>query len=74
MLSILKPIGGVRAQKPPKKDYFVDAKSVRKTLEVFNLTTANTVLMKLTTIMFLHESINQKALRVRNSFLFSFIP
>ena len=74
MLSILKPIGGVRAQKPPKKGYFVDAKSVRKTLEVFNLTTANTVLMKLTTIMFLHQSINQKALRVRNSFLFSFIP
>ena len=70
ILSILKPIGGVRAQKPTKKGYFVDAKSVRKTLEVFNLAIENTVLMELTTIMFLHESINQKALRVRNSFFF----
>ena len=70
MLSILKPIGGLRAQKPHKKGYFVDAESVHETLEVFNLTTANTVPMKLTTIMFLHESVNQKALRVRKSFFF----
>ena len=34
-------IGGVRAQKPPKNGYFVDAESVRKTLEIFNLTTTN---------------------------------
>ena len=38
ILSILKHIGGVRAKKPPKKGYAVDAESVRKTLEVFNLT------------------------------------
>ena len=52
-------IGGVRAQKPPKKGYFVDAESVRKTLEIVNLTTtANAILMKLTRIMYLHESVN----------------
>ena len=61
-------IGGVRAQKPPKKGYFVDAESVRKTLEIFNLTTTNAILMKLTTIMYLHESVNRKAIRVKNSF------
>ena len=43
----------------------MDAESVRKTLEFFNLTTTNAILMKLTTIMYLHESVNQKALRVR---------
>ena len=52
---MLKHIGGTRAQKPPKKGYFVDAESVRKTLENFNLTTTNATLMKLTKIMVLHE-------------------
>ena len=66
--AILDHIGGVRAQKPPKKGYFVDAESVRKTLEIFNLTTTNAILMKLTTIMYLHESVNRKAIRVKNSF------
>ena len=57
--AILDHIGGVRAQKPPKKGYFVDAESVRKTLEIVNLTTtANAILMKLTRIMYLHESVN----------------
>ena len=64
----LDHIRGIRAQKPPKKGYFVDAESVRKTLEIFNLTTANAILIKLTTIMYLHENVNRKALRVRNSF------
>ena len=32
-----------------------------------NLTTRNAILMKLTTIMCLHESVNQKPLRARNS-------
>ena len=59
---------GVRAQKPPKKDYFVDADSVRKTLEIFNSTTTNALLMKLTTSMYLHESVNRKAMRARDSF------
>ena len=68
MLAILDHIGGVRTHKPPKKDYFVDAKSVRKTLEIFNLTTKNSIQMKLTTIIYLHESVNRKAIRVKNSF------
>ena len=58
-------LGGVRAQKPPKKGYFVDAESVR-----ICDTDTNAILMKLTTIMYLHESVNRKALRVRNSFFF----
>ena len=62
---ILEHIGKVRAQKPPKKGYFVDAESVGK---MFNLATINAMLMKLATIMYLHESVNRKALRVRNSF------
>ena len=41
---------GVRAQKLPKKGYFVDAESVRKTLKNFNLATKYTILMKLSTI------------------------
>ena len=44
-----------------------DAASVHKTLEIFNLTATNAILMKLTTIMYLHESVNRKALRARNS-------
>ena len=54
ILAILDHTGGVRAQKPRKKDYFVDAESVHKTLEIFNLTTINAILIKLTTIMYLH--------------------
>ena len=68
--AILDHIGGVRAQKPPKKDYFVDAESVSKTLEIFLLTTTNAILMKVTTIMYLHESVNRRVLRARNSFFF----
>ena len=49
----------------------LNAESVRKTLEIFNLTTTNAILMKLTTIMYLYESVNQKALRARNLFFFN---
>ena len=62
----------VKAQKPPKKDYFLDAELVRKILEIFIVTTTNGILMKLTTIMYVHESVNRKALRARNSFSFFF--
>ena len=58
----------VRAQKPPKNGYLVDTESVLKTLETFNLTSTNAILVKLTKIMHLHESLNRKALRIRNSF------
>ena len=43
-------------------------KTVRKTLEIFNLKTTNAIVMKLAMIMYLHESVNQKALSVRNPF------
>ena len=56
--------------RPPKKSYFVDAELVCKTLEIFNLTTTNAILMKLTTIMYPHESVNWKALGAKNSFFF----
>ena len=46
----------------------MDVESVRKMLEIFNLTTTNAILVKLTTIMYLHESVNRKDFRVRNSF------
>ena len=60
--------GAVRAKKPPTKSHFMAAESVRKTLKTFNLTTTNAILMKLSTIiMYLHESINRKPLRARNS-------
>ena len=45
----------------------MNAESVRKNLKTFNLTTTNAILMKLTTIMYLHESVNWKPLRARNS-------
>ena len=57
----------VKTQKPPKKSHFVDAESVSKTLKIFNSTTANAILMKLTTITYLHESVNRKTLSARNS-------
>ena len=65
---ILDPyFGGVRVQKLPKKGHLVNAESVRKTLKNFNLAATNAILMKLTTIMYLHKSVNRKALRARNS-------
>ena len=58
--------GGVRTQQYPKKGHFVDSESIRKTLKIFYLITTNATLMKLTTIMYLHECVNRKALRGRN--------
>ena len=60
--AILDHTGEVRAQKLPKKGYFADVESVHKTLEIINLTITNAILMKLTTIMYLHESVNRKLL------------
>ena len=45
----------------------MDTESVGKTLKTFNLTTTNTILMKLTTIMYLHDSVNRKPLQARSS-------
>ena len=62
ILAILNQIWGVRAQKSPKNGYFIDAESVRKTLYIFNLRNGNAILMELITIMYLHESVNRRAL------------
>ena len=50
--------GGEKAQKPPKRDHFMDAAEPRKHLKIYNLTTANATLMKLTTIMYLYKKFN----------------
>ena len=49
---------GERAQKPPKRGHFMDAASPRKHLKIYNLTTTNATLMKLTTIMYLYKTFN----------------
>ena len=43
--------GRANAQKPPKKGYFMDAESVRKTLKTFKLITINAILIRRTTII-----------------------
>ena len=45
----------------------LDAESVRKMWKIFNLTNTNALLMKLSTIIYLHESVNRKTLRTINS-------
>ena len=49
---------GERAQKPPKRDHFMDAASSHKHLKIYNLTTTNAALMKYTMIMYLHKRFN----------------
>ena len=41
-----------------EKAHFMNAASPRKHLKIYNLTTANVTLMKLTTIMYLHKMFN----------------
>ena len=45
----------------------LDAESVRKMWKIFNLTNTNALLMKLSTIIYFHESVNRKTLRTINS-------
>ena len=53
---ILEPkFGEVRTQKPPKRGHFMNAKLVSKMFKIFNLTTTNVIVMKLTTIMYLYD-------------------
>ena len=49
---------GERAQKPPERSNFMDAASPQKHLKIYNLTATNAALMKLTTIMYLHNTFN----------------
>ena len=65
--AILDHIWRRKGPKPPKKGHFMDSESVWKTLQTFNLTTANAILMKLFTIIYLHGSVNRKTLKARNS-------
>ena len=48
--------GGVRVTKPPKLGHYMDAGSVQKTLKIYNLTITHAILIKLTTIMYLHAT------------------
>ena len=49
--------GEERVQKPPKRDHFMDAATPQK-LKICDLTTTNAALMKLATIMYIHETFN----------------
>ena len=49
-------LGGERAQKTPKIGHFMDAASPRNNLKFYNLGTTNAIKMKLTTIIYLHET------------------
>ena len=53
---------GGAIQKRPFHGCLIDT----ETLRTFNLTTTNAILMKLTMIMYLHESVNKKFLRARS--------
>ena len=50
--------GGERTQKSLKLDHFMAAALPRNHLSVYNLETTNTIKMKLTTIMYLHETLH----------------
>ena len=45
-------------QKPRNKRHFMHTELVRKNLKIFNLTTTNAILMKLSKIMYLYEIFN----------------
>ena len=66
ILAILDHIWGSKgpkiSQKRPFHGYWIGTQNIEN-----NLTTTNAILMKLTTIMYLHESVNRKPLRARNS-------
>ena len=51
-------LGEKGPRNPPKRSHFMDAASPQKHLKVYNLTTSNVALVKLTTIMYLHNKFN----------------
>ena len=67
--AILDHIWQSKGPKTSQKGHLMDAESVRKTLKTFNLTISNTILTKLTMIMYLHKRLNRKSLRNKNSIL-----
>ena len=50
--------GGNWVQKAPKRNHLMDAELVQNTLKIYNLTAANAILMKLSTIRYLLETFN----------------
>ena len=54
----------------PKKSHFMNAESTCRT-RIFNLTITNAILIRLPMIMYLHENVNRKHLRARNSVFWS---
>ena len=48
----------MKGLRKPQKGHFMGAEWVPKTWKVFNLTTTNTILMKLTKIFYLHSTFN----------------
>ena len=64
--AILDFIWGSKDPNTSQKEHWM-LNRYAKLLKILNLTTANAILMKLTTIMYLHESVNREALIVRNS-------
>ena len=68
---MLGHIWGSKGPKSSPKMIFMDAESIRKALETFNLTTTTPILMKPTAIMYRDESVNRKSLRARNSVILS---
>ena len=65
LVKISALLDNILANKGPKNPR--TGELVRKTLKTFNLTTTNAILMKLTSIMYLHKNVNRKPLRARNS-------
>ena len=67
ILAILHHFGDSKGPITSHKGHFMVDESLCKTLKTFDLTTTNAILMKLTKIIYLHESVNQKPRRARNS-------
>ena len=51
----LNNIWGSKGPKLPRKGHFMNVESIRKTLKIFNFTTTNAILMKLTTDIYLNK-------------------
>ena len=70
ILTVVKTLaifGGVRVQNLPKKGYFMDAWIGTKNFKIYNLTTKNAILTKLTTIIYLYETFHLQKKLGRNS-------
>ena len=65
----LDHIWGSKCPKTSQKEHFMGAESVRKTLKFFDLTTKNSILMKLITIMYPRKTVNQNLLEPKIQFI-----